>query len=86
MRLARLIVDEGWPVTRTAAWFQVPWPTAKRWADRYRQAGAEAMGDRSSRPHPSPRRTPQPTVRKIVHLRRKRPGRAAGVQQTIHDR
>jgi transposase InsO family protein len=27
------------------------------------------MGDRSSRPHHSPRRTPQPVVRRIVHLR-----------------
>ena len=45
------------------------WPTAKRWADRYRQFGAAGMADRSSRPHSSPDRTPQPMVRKIVHLR-----------------
>jgi transposase InsO family protein len=72
LRLARLIVDEGWPVARAAEWFQVSWPTAKRWADRYRQAGADGMTDRSSRPHSSPARTPQPMVRKIVHLRCKR--------------
>jgi len=69
LRLARLIVDDGWPVARAAEWFQVSWPTANRWAQRYRQGGAEAMGDRSSRPHRSPGRTRQPTVRKIVHLR-----------------
>jgi transposase InsO family protein len=49
--------------------FNVAWPTAKRWADRYRLEGPAGMVDRSSRPHSSPRRTPQPVVRKIVHLR-----------------
>jgi transposase InsO family protein len=48
---------------------QVAWPTAKRWADRYRALGAAGMVDRSSRPHHSPHTTPAPTVRKIVHLR-----------------
>jgi transposase InsO family protein len=69
LRLARLIVDDGWPVARAAEWFQVSWPTAKRWAERYRQAGDAGMTDRSSRPHHSPARTPQPLVRTIVHLR-----------------
>jgi transposase InsO family protein len=69
LRLARLIVDEGWPVARAAERYDVSWPTAKRWADRYRQLGPDGMGDRSSRPHRSPNRTPQPLVRKIVHLR-----------------
>ena len=69
LKLARLIVDQGWPVSHAAAAFQVSWPTANRWARRYRQAGAAGMADRSSRPHHSPRRTPQPVVRRIVHLR-----------------
>jgi SAM-dependent methyltransferase len=72
LRLARLIVEDGWPVARAAEWFQVSWPTAKRWADRYRLAGSAGMTDRSSRPHTSPGRTPPPMVRKIVHLRSKR--------------
>ena len=72
LRLARLIVEENWPIARAAEWFQVSWPTAKRWADRYALAGPAGMTDRSSRPHPSPRRTPQPLVRKIAHLRCKR--------------
>ncbi|GFM20836.1 insertion element ISCmi2 transposase, partial [Mycobacterium sp. PO1] len=33
--LARLIVDEGWPVVRAAEHFHVSWPTAKRRATRY---------------------------------------------------
>jgi transposase InsO family protein len=69
LKLARLIVDDGWPIARAAERFQVSWPTAKRWADRYRQLGEPGMTDRSSRPHRSPARTPQPVVRKIVHLR-----------------
>jgi transposase InsO family protein len=69
LRLARLIVDDGWPIARAAERFQVAWPTAKRWADRYRTGATAGMTDRSSRPHHSPRTTPTPTVRKIVHLR-----------------
>ena len=57
------------PVARAAERFQVSWPTAERWADRYAQQGEAGMGDRSSRPHRQPNRTPRPTVRKIVHLR-----------------
>ncbi len=72
LKLARLIVEDGWPVARAAERFQVSWPTASRWAGRYRQFGVAGMADRSSRPHHSPRRTPQPTVRKIVHVRWKR--------------
>jgi transposase InsO family protein len=64
-----LIVEQGWPVSHAAAAFQVSWPTANRWAQRYRQAGEAGMADRSSRPHHSPRRTPAPVVRRIVHLR-----------------
>ncbi len=69
LRLARLIVEDKWPINRAAAAFQVSWPTANRWAQRYRQAGPAGMTDRSSRPHRSTRRTPQPVVRQIVHLR-----------------
>jgi transposase len=69
LRLARAIVDQGWPPARAAERFQVSRPTAQRWAQRYRDQGAAGMADRSSRPHHSPRRTPAPVVRKIVHLR-----------------
>ena len=55
LRLARLIVEDGWPVARAA--------------ERYRQAGEAGMQDRSSRPGSQPNRTPRPLVRKIVHLR-----------------
>jgi transposase InsO family protein len=69
LRLARTIVDQGWPVARAAERFQLSRPTAQRWAQRYRDQGPAGMADRSSRPHHSPHRTPAPVVRKVVHLR-----------------
>jgi transposase InsO family protein len=72
LRLGRLIVDEDWTVAQAAVFFHVSWPTAKRWSDRYRAMGKAGMIDRSSRPHRSPKRTPQDVVRKIVHLRWKK--------------
>lgn len=67
--LARCVVDDGWPLRRAAERFQVSPATAKRWADRYRQAGEAGMTDRSSRPHHSPRRTPTRTERRIIEIR-----------------
>ena len=69
LRLARLIVDQQWPVARAAERYDVAWRTADRWAKRYRECGEAGMVDRSSRPHRVPNRTPVPTVRTIVHLR-----------------
>jgi transposase InsO family protein len=56
-------------VGRAAERYDVSWPTANRWARRYVELGEAGMVDRSSRPHRQPNRTPQPVVRKIVHLR-----------------
>ena len=69
LRLARLVVEQGWPIARAAERYDVSWRTAKRWADRYRLRGPEGMNDASSRPRHSPNAVPQPVVRKIVHLR-----------------
>ena len=69
LRLARLIVDQGWPIPRAAERYDVSWRTAKKWADRFRAEGPAGMADRSSRPHRQPNRTPVPVVRRILHLR-----------------
>ena len=37
LRLARAVVEDGWSVSYAAAVFQVAYPTAKRWALRYRK-------------------------------------------------
>ncbi|MFD1670468.1 leucine zipper domain-containing protein, partial [Streptomyces calvus] len=70
LRLARCVVDEGWPLRRAAERFQVSHTTAARWAGRYRQLGPAGMLDRSSRPHHSPRQTPAPVEQQVVRLRR----------------
>ena len=69
LRLARLIVDDGWPTSRAAKFFNVSWRTADRWAQRYRTEGPVGMNDRSSARQTQHAKTPQPLVRKIVHLR-----------------
>jgi transposase-like protein len=69
LRLARCVVEDGWPLRRAAERFQVSPTTAARWAGRYRHDGVAGMGDRSSRPHHSPRRTAVRTERRIVGLR-----------------
>ena len=42
-KLARLIVEDEWPVARAAERFQVSWPTAKRWAVRFLEFGQAGM-------------------------------------------
>ncbi|MBF6209240.1 IS481 family transposase [Streptomyces gardneri] len=69
LRLARCVVDDGWPLRRAAERFQVSATTAKRWADRYRTVGTAGMSDRSSRPHRNPNRTPTRTERRIIKVR-----------------
>ncbi|WP_435745437.1 IS481 family transposase [Microbacterium sp. PMB16] len=72
LRLARQVVDEGWPVAGAARYFRVSYPTAAKWARRYVELGEAGMADRSSRPHRHPNKTPQPVVKRIVHLRIKK--------------
>ena len=69
LRLARCVVDDGWPLRRAAGRFQVSATTAARWAARYREQGEGGMCDRTSRPRSSPRRTPTRTERRIIKVR-----------------
>ena len=69
LRLARCVIDDGWPLRRAAERFQVSHTTAARWAARYRDLGPAGMADRPSRPHHSPARTPQRAERRIIKLR-----------------
>lgn len=98
LKLARLVVLGNVTPADAARRFQCSYPTAQRWAGRFRElhdAGIEVMvehmADRSSRPHRSPNKTPQPVVRKIVHVRWKRkigPVEIAGIvgvpASTVH--
>jgi transposase InsO family protein len=69
LRLARLIVEDGWPPARAAEFFHVSWRTAAKWAQRYRAEGPAGMDDRSSARHTQHAKTAHPLVCKIVHLR-----------------
>ncbi|MWV76019.1 hypothetical protein C5C31_14705 [Rathayibacter rathayi] len=71
-RIGRLVIEDGWTIAATAAFFHVSWPTTNRWAKRFAEMGSAGMLDRSSRPHRSPARTPPAVVKKIVHLRWKK--------------
>jgi hypothetical protein len=72
LRLARLVVDEGWVLRRAAERFNCAPATAKKWADRYRLAGPAGMRDLSSRPLACPHRTDRRTEHRIVGLRFRR--------------
>ena len=81
LRLAKLIVDDGWTVSTAAKMFMVSARTARKWADRFRLEGPAGMVDRSSRPHSSPNKTPEHVKRQIVRLRWRRrlgPAQIAG--------
>jgi len=69
LRLARLIVDDGWPSTAAAKMFMVSTVTARKWATRYRDEGKAGMADRSSRPRTCSTKTPDQVARQIVRLR-----------------
>ena len=44
LKLARAVVEDGWSIATPRRCSTSSWPTAKRWADRYRQAGAGGDG------------------------------------------
>jgi transposase InsO family protein len=72
LRLARLIVEDRWPIIVAARMFMVSPVTARKWAGRYRTEGAAGMADRSSRPRSMPAKTPPEVVKRIVNARWRR--------------
>ncbi len=84
LRLARCVVDDGWPLRRAAERFQVSPTTAQRWAARYRVLGEAGMADHSSRPHHSPHRTPTRTERRIIKVRLLRRWGPARIGHLLH--
>lgn len=70
--LAERVLVEGWTVVTAAEAAGVSRATAYKWIRRFEEFGAEGLGDRSSRPRRSPRRTPARIEAHIVRLRRHR--------------
>ena len=72
LKMARLVTADGWGASAAAQRFQVDDKTTRKWVDRYRCEGEAGMGDPSSRPRHSPRRTPEPQRQQVIELRRRR--------------
>ncbi len=73
--IARRVIVEGQTPGVVAAAFGVCVKTVAKWVSRFRAGGAEALTDRSSRPHRLHQPTPQSTRDAIVAMRReRRPG------------
>ena len=72
--LIERVIDQHWPVAHAAKAMGISRQCAHRWIKRYREAGpdggAEALRDRSSRPHHMPRRTPPEVEETVLALRR----------------
>ena len=57
--------------------FNISLKTVGKWVGRFRNGGAEALRDRSSRPHSMPSQTPAATCDAVEALRRQRRTQAA---------
>ncbi|BDA64960.1 IS481 family transposase [Actinomyces capricornis] len=84
LKIARLVIDQGWAQARVAQRFDVSRGTVSKWVARYRTGGRAAMQDRSSRPISSPRRTARRTERRIIALRTTRRWGAHRIAYHLH--
>ena len=63
LRLARCVVDQGWPMRRAAELFGVSLTTAQRWSGRYRAQGQSGIRLRHRRGSPvDHQRSTQPSL------------------------
>lgn len=72
------VVNGGLSHAAAAQAFHTTPKTVAKWVSRFRAEGADALRDRSSRPHSSPSQTPDAISRQVEILRRQR-----RTQQTI---
>jgi transposase InsO family protein len=61
----------GWPKAHIAAAMGVSRKCVRTWIDRFSAEGQAGLGDRSSRPHRTPTRTPGEVEQRIIELRRR---------------
>lgn len=69
LRLAKCVIEDGWPLRRAAERFNVSVTTTRRWAERYRLYGREGMLDRSSRPSRCAHQTSRRREHRVVGMR-----------------
>jgi transposase InsO family protein len=70
--LAKRVLEQGFTLHLAAASCNVSAKTAAKWVRRYREHGADGLGDRSSRPHRCPRATSSALLENVLALRRLR--------------
>jgi transposase InsO family protein len=70
--LALAVIQGRLGLNEAAAEFKLSRQSAAKWVARFRQQGRAGLGDRSSRPHHSPRRTGDELGRRVETLRRQR--------------
>jgi len=71
-QLARKVIAGEVSLNSAAAEFKLSRQSAAKWVRRFRQGGREALRDRSSRPHGSPRRVCSEKAALVEQLRRQR--------------
>jgi transposase InsO family protein len=69
--LVQRVREEGWAVAHAAKAMGISRQCAHRWLARYDSHGVAGLGERSSRPHTCPRRTPAQVEQRILNCRRK---------------
>jgi transposase InsO family protein len=84
--LAKKVIEDRLSLNSAAAEFKLSRQSAAKWVCRFRQGGLEALADRSSRPHCSPRSTPAEIVLRVEQLRRQRKTGVQIAQQTALSR
>ncbi|WP_122261072.1 IS481 family transposase [Ornithinimicrobium cerasi] len=67
--LVRRVREQGWAVAHAAKAMGISRQCAHRWLARYDQHGVAGLGERSSRPHSTPRRTPPQVEEQILACR-----------------
>jgi len=70
--LAKRVLEGRLSLKEAEAEFKLSRQTVAKWVRRYRDHGVAGLKDRSSRPHRSPRSTPQERIMQIEQLRRQR--------------
>jgi transposase InsO family protein len=70
--LVMRVEQQGWTAAQAADALGVTRTTAYKWLARYRAEGVAGLEDRSSRPHRSPRSTPDEQVQAILRARVRR--------------
>ena len=71
-QLAKSVVEGRLSLREAAAERGLSRQSASKWVRRYRSLGSAGLADRSSRPHRSPRRTPEAAAERVGQLRRER--------------